>query len=105
MNMATSFRVDGMVIGSQKRKRAWTVMRRMLATEVTSPKGSEFTAVLMEAKVTWLKTLFAVKRRSRLRDSLMGIERLMLMFKIMLPGPSMVFRPASPKVEPTGFTQ
>src|SRR5260370_7496937 len=35
----------------------------------------------------------------------MGIERLMLMFKIMLPGPSMVLRPASPKAEPTGFAQ
>src|SRR5258708_9907593 len=52
MSMATSFRVGGIVIGSQKRKRAWAVMRRMLPTEVTSPKVSEFTAVLMEAKFT-----------------------------------------------------
>src|ERR1700739_2242367 len=35
----------------------------------------------------------------------MGIERLMLMSKSMLPGLAMVFRPASPNVEPVGLTQ
>jgi len=49
IRMAAIFRVDGMVIGSQKRKRACTVIRRMLPTDVTSPKACEFTAVLMEA--------------------------------------------------------
>src|SRR5260370_32286134 len=52
-----------------------------------------------------LKTLFAEMRRSRARDSLIVIVLLSDMFKETCPGPSIIFRPASPKLEPFGFVQ
>ena len=73
------------------------VMRRMLPVPVTSPKVSEFTTVLIEAKWTLLKTLLAERRRSKARDSLMVMVLLMAMSRVTCPGPSMMFRPASPK--------
>src|SRR6516162_10317466 len=81
------------------------VTRRMLPTDTTSPKLRELTAVLIEEKFTWLKTLLAVKRKSSERDSLIGMVRLMLIFKTTVPGPSMMLRPASPKLVPAGLLQ
>src|SRR5919109_440741 len=77
----------------------------MLPVPVTSPKVSEFTTVLIEVKCTLLKTLLAEKRRSRALDSLMVIVLLRAMFSVNCAGPSMMFRPASPKPEPLGLTQ
>src|SRR5713226_1579602 len=45
-----------------------------------------------------LKILFAVRRKSSARDSLIVIVLLSDMFIETCPGPSMMFRPASPKV-------
>src|SRR5216684_2165671 len=45
-----------------------------------------------------LKILFAVRRKSSARDSLIVIALLSDMFIETCPGPSMIFRPASPKV-------
>src|SRR6059036_3715594 len=72
---------------------------------VTSPYVNELTTVLMEVKCTLLKTLFAEIRRSSARDSLIVIVLLSDMFKETCPGPSIIFRPASPKLEPFGFAQ
>src|SRR5215470_3204148 len=49
--------------------------------------------------------LFPEIRSSSARDSFIGIVRLREMLKTTLPGPSMMFRPASPKLEPLGFAQ
>src|SRR5580693_5175767 len=68
----------------------------MLPAAVISPNVEEFTTVLMEVKCTLLKTLLAVRRRSSVRDSLMAIVLLMVMSKVTWPGPSIIFRPASP---------
>src|SRR5215472_4295988 len=91
-------------ISLQKRERAVMVTRRMLPVPVTSPKVSEFTAVLIEVKRTLLKTLLAEKRRSRARDSLMVIVLFSDISSVTCPGPSMMLRPASPKAVPLGFT-
>src|SRR6266403_1148994 len=87
----------------QKRKRACTVTRRIPPVPVTSPKVKEFTTVLMEVKRTVLNTLLAVIRRSSALDSLIVIVLLSDMFIETWPGPSMIFLPASPKLEPPGF--
>src|SRR2546430_9078975 len=76
----------------------------MLPVPVTSPNVNEFTTVLMDVKWTLLKTLLAESRRSRARDSLMEIVLLRAMFSVTCPGPSMMFRPASPKGVPFGLT-
>src|SRR5690242_4107734 len=80
------------------------VTRRMLPVPVTSPKVNELTTVLIEVKCTLLKTLLAERRRSRARDSLMEIVLFTDMFSVTCPGPSMMFRPASPKGVPLGLT-
>ena len=55
---AAAVSIEGMIrvcrigVMSQKRKRACIVTRRMLPAATTSPKVSEFTAVLMEVKFT-----------------------------------------------------
>src|SRR5260370_18134278 len=72
---------------------------------VASQKVKEFTTALMAVKCTVLKTLFAEMRRSRARDSLIVIVLLSDMFKETCPGPSIIFRPESPKLEPFGFVQ
>src|SRR5437867_13050523 len=59
----------------------------------------------MEVNRTILKTLLAVMRSSSARDSLTVIVLLSDMFMETCPGPSMTFRPASPKREPLGLTQ
>src|SRR5437773_3033624 len=59
----------------------------------------------MEVKCTILKTLFAEMRSSSARDSLMVMVLLSDMFIETCPGPSIIFRPASPKLEPLAFTQ
>src|SRR2546430_4800480 len=59
----------------------------------------------MDVKCTILKTLFAEMRRSSARDSLMVMVLSRDMFIETCPGPSIIFRPASPKLEPFGFTQ
>src|SRR5262249_48407045 len=92
-------------IASQNRKRAVIVTRRMLPVPVTSPKVKEFTAVLIDVKWTLLNTLLAENRRSRVLDSLMVIVLFKDMSSVTCPGPSMMFRPASPKGVSLGFTQ
>src|SRR5580693_4739533 len=77
----------------------------MLAVPVTSPNVKEFTTVLIEVRCTLLKTLLAEKRRSRARNSLIWKVLLTVMSNVTCPGPSMMFRPASPKLDPPGFTQ
>src|SRR6267378_6251085 len=69
---------------------------------VTSPKVNEFTAVLMVVKWTILKILLAEIRRSSARDSLIWIVLFSVIFIATCPGPSIIFRPASPKLEPPG---
>src|SRR5438445_7605055 len=59
----------------------------------------------MEVNRTILKTLLAVMRSSSARDSLTVIVLLSDMFMETCPGPSMIFRPASPKPEPLGLVQ
>src|SRR6266581_948706 len=54
----------------------------------------------MAVKCTVLKTLFAEIRRSSARDSRTWIVLLSDMFIDTCPGPSMIFRPASPNLEP-----
>jgi len=67
---------------------------------------SEFTAGLMEAKFSdGLKTFISALRADRVAGFLEGIERLMLMLQDYAALPSMVFRPASPNLEPTWITQ
>src|ERR1700747_1957519 len=70
---------------------------------VTSPNVNEFTAVLIVVKWTILKMLLAEMRRSSARDSLIWMVLFSVMFIATCPGPSIVFRPASPKPEPLGF--
>src|SRR6266849_4602445 len=104
-------KIENVFLGSrififlQKRNRACIVTRRIPPVPVTSPKVKEFTTALMAVKCTVLKTLFAEMRRSRARDSLIVIVLLSDMFKETCPGPSIIFRPASPKLEPFGFVQ
>src|SRR5437879_7136173 len=57
----------------------------------------------MEVNRTILKTLLAVMRSSSARDSLTVIVLLSDMLMETCPGPSMTFRPASPKPEPFGL--
>src|SRR5260370_2050201 len=59
----------------------------------------------MAVKCTVLKTLFAEIRRSSARDSLTWIVLLSDMFIDTCPGPSIIFRPASPKLEPFALAQ
>src|SRR6266852_3436893 len=99
------FLEDRIFIFLQNRKRACIVTRRMPSVPVTSPNVNEFTTVLMEVKCTILKTLFAEMRSSRALDSLMVMVLLSDMFSETCPGPSIIFRPASPSLEPFGFTQ
>src|SRR5713101_5945379 len=94
-----------LIINYQKRNRACIVTRRMPPVPVTSPKVKEFTTALMAVKCTVLKTLFAEMRRSSARDSLIVIVLLTDMFIETCPGPSITFRPASPKLEPFRFVQ
>src|SRR5215475_7573586 len=49
--------------------------------------------------------LFPEIRNSSARDSLIAMVRLSDILNTTLPGPSMMLRPASPKLEPAGFTQ
>src|SRR5207245_7421701 len=88
----------------QNRKRACIVTRRIPPVPVTSPYVNEFTTVLMEVKWTMLKMLFAETRRSSARNSLIWNVLFSVMFIATCPGPSMIFRPASPKLEPLGLT-
>src|SRR5712692_873865 len=87
----------------QNRKRACMVTRRMPPVPVTSPNVKELTTVLMEVKRTLLNTLFAEILKSSARDSLMVIVLFSDMFSETCPGPSIIFRPASPKREPPAF--
>src|SRR6266436_395036 len=104
-------KIENIFLGScmfnflQNRKRASNVTRRMPPVPVTSPNVNEFTTELMEVKRTVLKTLFAEMRSSSARDSLIVIVLLTDMFKETCPGPSIIFLPASPKIEPFGLTQ
>src|SRR5262249_9937634 len=52
-----------------------------------------------------LKTLAAWKRSSRARDSLIVMVLPKDMSTTIWPGPSIMLRPASPKVVPLGFAQ
>src|SRR6267143_1249328 len=94
-----------MFIFLQNLKRASNVTRRMPPVPVTSPNVNEFTTVLMDVKCTVLKTLFAEARSSSARDSLIWIVLLSDMLSETCPGPSMIFRTASPKREPFGLAQ
>src|SRR6266436_1186818 len=104
-------RIENIFLGSrmfiflQNRKRACIVTRRIPLVPVTSPNVKEFTAVLMVVKWTILKILLAEMRRSSARDSLIWIVLFSDMFIATCPGPSIIFRPASPKPEPLGFEQ
>src|SRR5437762_12231498 len=104
-NAARFFFIRHIFIALQKRNRAVIVTRRMLPVPVTSPKASEFTTVLMDVKWTLLRTLLAESRKSKARDSLMVMVLLRAMSSVTCPGPSMIFRPASPKAVPFGLTQ
>src|SRR6266851_781131 len=103
-------RIENAFLGSrlfiflQNRKRACIVTRRIPLVPVTSPKVNEFTAVLIEVKWTTLKILLAEIRRSSARNSLIWNVLFSVMFIETCPGPSMIFRPASPKLEPLGLT-
>src|SRR5216683_375833 len=103
VNIENVFLGSRMFLFLQNRKRASIVTRRMPPVPVTSPKVSEFTTVLMEVKCTVLKTSFAEMRSSSARESLIWIVLLSDMFIETCPGPSIIFRPASPKLEPFGL--
>src|SRR5258708_30921125 len=57
----------------------------------------------MVVKCTILKILLAEIRRSSARDSLIWIVLFSVMFIATCRGPSIIFRPASPKPEPFGL--
>src|SRR5207237_8097206 len=68
----------------------------MLPTGVTRPKVGELTTVSIAVKFGVLKTFDAVARNSNACISLIGMFLFSDMSKLIVPGPMIVLRPASP---------